>query len=588
MSAQHLLQLAVQHALSDFDLAGVAPESLEVVPASNPQFGDYQWNGALPLAKALRQKPREVAQAVLQKLDVSAIALPPEIAGAGFLNFRLKTQWLETALDAARLDEWLGVAKAETPERYVVDFSSPNVAKPMHVGHIRSTIIGAAIVAMLRFAGHEVVSDNHIGDWGTAFGKIIVGWKTELDEKNLATDPIGEMERLYKLINERGKADSQIEDAARLETARLQSGNEENLEIWKHVRQLSQEQFDSIYGRLNVAFDVTLGESFYNPRLPSLVEELLANGVARESDGAVGVFSDGTLAPKDDPFLISRDGNWEDFPSLIRKSDGASLYATTDLATLEYRVQTWHPDEIVYVTDARQAGHFRQVFAAFRRWMPRETVRLSHVAFGTILGEDKTPLKAREGQALRLQDLLDEAETRALEVVREKNPEVTEAQLQNIARVVGVNAVKYADLSQNRASDYVFSWDKMLALSGNSAVYLLYAYARVRTIFRRAEERGIPTAMSAPQLIEPSEIELAKMLLSFDEALSSALNGYRLNLLCDYLYSLAGAFSAFFRDCRVLDAPDDVRSSRLSLCDLTARTMRTGLELLGIQTLEQM
>jgi len=588
MSAQRTLQLAVHKALSDFDLAGVAPESLEVVPASNPQFGDYQWNGALPLAKTLRQKPRDIAQAVLQKLDVSAIADPPEIAGAGFLNFRLKTEWLETTLDAARTDGRLGIAKAEHPERYVVDFSSPNVAKPMHVGHIRSTIIGAAIVAMLRFAGHEVVSDNHIGDWGTAFGKIIVGWKTELDEKNLSTDPIGEMERLYKLINERGKSDSQIEDAARLEVARLQSGDEKNLEIWKRVRQLSQEQFDSIYGRLNVAFDVTLGESFYNPRLPSLVEELLSNGVARESDGAVGVFSDGTLPPKDDPFLISRDGNWEDFPSLIRKSDGASLYATTDLATLEYRVQTWHPNEIVYVTDARQAGHFRQVFAAFRRWMPHEKVRLSHVAFGTILGEDKTPLKTRDGAPVKLSALLDEAEMRALEVVKEKNPELSEAALRNIARVVGVNAVKYADLSQNRASDYVFSWDKMLALSGNSAVYLLYAYARVRSIFRRADERGIDISMSAPRLIEPSEIELAKILLSFDEALASALNGYRLNLLCDYLYGLAGAFSAFFRDCRVLDAPDEVRSSRLSLCDLTARTMRTGLELLGIQTLEQM
>ncbi len=588
MSAQIILQSAIVAALSDFDLSSVAPDALQVVPATNPQFGDYQWNGALPLAKTLKQKPRDIAQRVLERLDVSDIAQTPEIAGAGFLNFRLKTSWLESALDKARLDERLGVARAEKPERFVVDFSSPNVAKPMHVGHIRSTIIGDAIAAMLRFQGHEVVSDNHIGDWGTAFGKIIVGWKTELDEANLSADPIGEMERLYKLINERGKSDSAVEDAARLETAHLQAGDEENLSIWKRVRELSQQQFDAIYARLDVSFDETLGESFYNPRLPGLVDELVERGLARESEGAIAVFSDGSLEPKDDPFLISKDGEWVDTPSLIRKSDGAALYATTDLATLEHRVRTWHPDEIVYVTDARQANHFRQVFAAFRRWMPGETMRLSHVAFGMILGEDKTPLKTRDGAPVKLSALLDEAQVRALEVVREKRADLDEAALREIARVVGIGAVKYADLSQNRASDYVFSWDKMLALSGNSAVYLLFAYARVRSIFRKANERAVSATMSAPRLAEPSEIELAKVLLRFDEALSASLNGYRLNLLTDYLYELAGTFSAFFRDCRVLDAPDEVRSSRLSLCDLTARTLQTGLGLLGIQTLEQM
>ncbi len=588
MSAQKSLQLALDAALSGFDLSSVSPESIQIVPASNPQFGDYQWNGALPLAKALKQKPRDIAQKVLENLDVSEICETPEIAGPGFLNFRLKTSWLETALDLARLDERLGVEKVENPQKFVVDFSSPNVAKPMHVGHIRSTIIGDAIVRLLRFQGHDVVSDNHIGDWGTAFGKIIVGWKTELDETNLEADPIGEMERLYKLINERGKTDSQTEDAARLETAKLQAGDEENLEIWKRVRELSQDQFDLIYKRLDVSFDETLGESFYNPRLSGLVDELVARGVARESQGAVAVFSDGSVDPKDDPFLISRDGQWADFPALIRKSDGASLYATTDLATLEYRVRTWHPDEVVYVTDARQGGHFKQVFAAFRRWMPNETVRLSHVAFGTILGEDKTPLKAREGNALKLTDLLNEAQERALAVVREKSPDQSDEAAQNIARVVGIGAVKYADLSQNRASDYVFSWDKMLALSGNSAVYLLYAFARVRSIFRKAQEREVSAAMKAPQLEESAEIELAKVLLRFDEALDSSLREYRLNALTDYLYELAGAFSAFFRDCRVLNAPYATRSSRLALCDLTARTLQKGLGLLGIHTLEQM
>ena len=588
MSAQTQLQSALDAALSSFDTAGVSLESLQVVPASNPQFGDYQWNGALPLAKILRQKPRDVAAQVLERLDVSAICEAPEIAGPGFLNFRLKTGWLEAQLDAARGDARLGVPVVAAPERFVVDFSSPNVAKPMHVGHIRSTIIGDAVVRLLRFQGHSVVSDNHIGDWGTAFGKIIVGWKTELDEARLASDPIGEMERLYKLINERGKTDTATEDAARAEVAALQAGDEGNLAIWRRVRELSQEQFDAIYAQLGVSFDETLGESFYNPRLPGLVDELLQNGVARESEGAVGVFSDGLLEPKDDPFLIGRDGEWADFPSLIRKSDGAALYATTDLATLEYRVATWHPDEIVYVTDARQAGHFRQVFAAFRRWMPEERVRLSHVAFGTILGEDKTPLKTRDGAPVKLAALLAEAQSRALAVVREKNPELSEEALANIARVVGIGAVKYADLSQNRASDYVFSWDKMLALSGNSAVYLLYAFARVQSIFRRAAERGIDATLAAPLLVEPAELELGKCLLRFGEAIGAARREYRLNALTDYLYELAGAFSAFNRDCRVLDAPDDVRASRLTLCDLSARTLHVGLGLLGIETLEQM
>ncbi|RYX86258.1 arginine--tRNA ligase [bacterium] len=588
MSAQKILQAAVDAALADFDVSNVAPETLQVVAASNPQFGDYQWNGALPLAKALKQKPRDIATRVLEKLDVSSIAESPEIAGPGFLNFRLKTDWLEQALETARQSERLGVETAETPQRYIVDFSSPNVAKPMHVGHIRSTIIGAAIVRMLRFQGHEVISDNHIGDWGTAFGKIIVGWKSELDEANLAADPIGEMERLYKLINERGKTDSAVEDAARFETAKLQAGDAENLAIWGRVRDLSQQQFDHIYSRLDISFDETLGESFYNPRLPSLVNELIEQGLARESNGAIAIFSDRQGEPKDDPFLIFTDGEWRDAPALIRKSDGASLYATTDLATLEYRIKTWQPDEIVYVTDARQAGHFKQFFAAFRRWMPAEKVRLYHVAFGMILGEDRTPLKTREGGTVKLAALLDEAVERSLAIVREKQPDLDEETAQHIAQVVGISAVKYADLSQNRASDYIFSWDKMLAMTGNSAVYMLYAYARPRSIFRKAQAEGIDVSTAAPRLTEPGEIELAKVLLRFDEALTGSLRDYRLNILTDYIYELAGAFSAFYRDCRVLDAPDDVRASRLALCDLTARTLQQGLQLLGIQTLEQM
>lgn len=590
MNAKNQLLLHVHQVLVDlgYDLGGVSPEALQVVPATNPQFGDYQFNGALPLAKALKMKPRDIATQIVEKLDVSSISETPEIAGPGFINFRLKTSWLDNGLNEAAADERLGVNLTPSPRQFVVDFSSPNVAKPMHVGHIRSTIIGDAIARLLRFKGHKVVTDNHIGDWGTAFGKIIVGWKGELDEANLAADPIAEFERLYKLINERGKADSSVEDQARSETAKLQAGDEENLKIWERVRDLSQDQFDRIYSLLGISFDVTLGESFYNPRLPGLVDELLEKGVASESDGAVVIFSDHKSEPKNDPFLVNRDGEWSDFPAIVRKRDGAATYATTDLATLEYRLNTWQPDEIVYVTDARQQGHFKQVFEAFGRWKPEVQTTLSHVYFGTILGDDGKPLKTRSGENVKLQELLDEAQSRALEVVKEKNAQYDESLSAEIARVVGLGSVKYADLSQNRATDYTFSWDKMLATQGNAAPYLQIAYTRTRAIRRKLEEEGIAVEKAAVRLVEPSEILLGKQISRFTEAIDAALVDYRPNALCDYLYELASAFAAFYRDCSVKDAEPQIRNERVALCDLTAAVLKKGLELLGIETLERM
>ena len=591
MNAKQQLQSALDAALTLYNLENAPDEAQQIVPATNPKFGDYQWNGALQLAKVLGRKPREIAAEVMECLDVAALCEAPEIAGPGFVNFRLTNDWLAKNINEIRNDERLGVDKADNPQTIVVDFSSPNVAKPMHVGHIRSTIIGDAIARLLRFKGHTVITDNHIGDWGTAFGKIIVGWKSELDEANLNSDPIGEMERLYKTVNERAKTDAALEQLARDETAKLQSGDETNRAIWERVRALSQAQFDQIYARLNIKFDVTLGESFYNGRLEPLVDELMKANVARPSEGAVAVFSDEQIEAKNDPFKVNRDGEWVDAPTIVRKRDGAATYATTDLATLEYRLQKWAPDEIIYLTDSRQGQHFRQVFNAFNRWKPTE-IELVHAGFGMILGEDKTPFKARSGESVKLADLLDEAEERARDLAREVNPEMSADKLDEVGRVLGIGAIKYADLSSNRASDYVFSWDKAVALNGNSAVYLEYAYVRTRSIARRAHEKGVTfDAATSIVLNEEAEIELAKTIARFGEAIDAALEDYRPHLLCDYLYELAGKFAAFFRDCPIVKEPAPapaIQSSRLALTALTGDVLGRGLSLLGIETLDAM
>ena len=430
--------------------------------------------------------------------------------------------------------------------------------------------------------GHRVITDNHIGDWGTQFGMLLLGWKHHLKPDALKTDPIGEMERLYKMVNATGEAMETVRDAARQELVKLQSGDEENLKIWHEMIALSEKQFDKIYSRLGVKFDHTLGESFYNPRLKPLVEELVSKGIARESEGALVIFFD------DIPSL-------KEHPTLIRKSDGGFNYTTTDLATLEYRLKTWQPDEIIYVTDGRQQLHFQQVFAAFRKWQSQLPSRnshlpkLAHVWFGSILGEDGKPFKTRSGETVKLADLLDEAEERALKIVSGKNPDLPEAQRREIARVIGLGAVKYADLLPNRQSDYVFSWDKMLALQGNTAPYLQYAYARIKSIFRKAEETSnIEHRTSNIELTAEEEIALAKHLLNFGLTLEAVAEEYRPNFLCNYLFELAGKFTAFYENCPVLKADAAVRDSRLALCDLTARVLKQGLETLGIETVEQM
>jgi len=542
----------------------------------------------MALAKERKLNPRQLATDVLARLNVSEWCEKVEIAGAGFLNFRVNNDAIAKVLQQAGRGEHLFFEKTSSPKTVVIDFSSPNVAKPMHIGHIRSTILGDSLAKTLRLLGHDVITDNHIGDWGTQFGKLIVGWKEQLNRAALKDTPFTEMERLYKTINAASEADAAVLERARQELVKLQEGDPENLAIWREMQTLSQHQFEAIYARLGVKFDQQLGESFYNPKLKEAVEDLRRKGIARESEGAVCVFSDGSLPPKQDPFMIEMDGEWQPNPAIIQKRDGAANYTTTDLATLAYRMETWKPNEIVYVTDGRQQLHFRQLFAIFRRWYPEAPVRLAHVWFGSILGEDGRPFRTREGDTIKLADLLDEAEQRAFTVVSEKNPDLNEAQRREIARVVGIGAVKYADLVPNRQSDYVFSWDKMLALNGNTAPYLLYAYARIRSIFRKGEVTAEQMSSSEIELSSPEELALAKQLLHFGFVLEAAAEEHRPNYLCNYLYEVAGQFARFYEACPVLKAEGSSRSTRLLLSDLTAQVLKKGLNVLGIETLEQM
>jgi arginyl-tRNA synthetase len=579
------LQAAVRDILPNADFSTVL-----VRPCPDPKFGDYQSNALMSLAKTWKLNPRQVATDVLVKLDVSELCENVEIAGAGFLNFRLKPEVLTQTLEAAARGEHLFFDKAAQPKTMVVDFSSPNVAKPMHVGHIRSTGIGDALQRTLRLLGHHVISDNHIGDWGTQFGKLLLGWKQSLDRSALERDAIAELERLYKIINAECDANSARLEEAKSELVKLQAGDGENISIWKEMIRLSQSQFDTIYSRLGVKFDDALGESFYNPWLGDVVNDLLAKKIARESEGAVGVFSDGSQPPKQDPFLVNRDGAWIPDPALVRKSDGGFNYTTTDLATVDYRLKTWLPQEIIYVVDDRQSGHFKKLFLIVVRWKPNaaKSTKLVHVGFGKILGDDGKPFKTRSGDTVKLGDLLDEAEERAFKIVSEKNPDLPETQRREIARVVGIGAVKYADLLPNRQSDYVFSWDKMLALQGNTAPYLQYAYARIKSIFRKQENPESRIQNPELKLAAPEEIVLAKHLLNFGLTLEAVAEEYRPNFLCNFLFELAGKFTAFYENCPVLKAEGAVRESRLALCDLTARVLKQGLDVLGIETVEQM
>jgi len=553
-------------------LAGIDPQAEPfVTPATDSRFGDYQTNIAMLLAKQQRANPRQVAQRIIDALDVAGLCEPPEIAGAGFINFRLTSAILRDRLSALAADPRLGVPASVAPQTIVIDFSSPNVAKPMHVGHIRSTILGDTLTRVARFLGHRVVADNHIGDWGTQFGKVIYGWKHWRNDAALAAAPVAELVRLYKEANALSERDEAVLRECREELVKLQAGDAENVGIWKQCVTLSWREFEQVYELLDIHFDEHLGESAYNDRLAPLVQRLLDQGIAEVSEGAVCIFF------RDDPALAER-------PCLIRKGDGGYLYATTDLATIEYRIQRWNPDQIWYVVGAPQQLHFDQVFAAARRMGIQ--ARLRFVPFGSILGEDRKLMKTRSGESVSLKSLLAEAGERALALVEQKNPELSGEEKREVARAVGIGAVKYADLSQARMTDYIFSWERTLSFQGNTAPYLQNAHVRVRSIFRKLDAPWRPPAAIA--VTEPAEIALAKKLIQFGETLPQVLDDFRPNILANYLFELANTFHAFYEACPVLKSEEPTKSSRLALSDLTAKILQKGLELMGIRAPDRM
>ena len=630
----------------------VAPVLDMIRVAQDVRFGDFQANFAMSLSKQLGKPPRAIAQMTVDRLEISDICATPEIAGPGFINLRLRDEFLAGQISQITGDDRLGAQPTTAPRNIVVDFSSPNVAKPMHVGHLRSTVIGDAICRTLRFAGHNVTSDNHIGDWGTQFGMIIYGYRCLRDDAAFAANTVGELARLYKLVNTLSdyqntvarlpeleqavatlktqlncqeaaagsddKADKQLTSIrrqltvadesvknahatilsvesdpvllklsqahpgiarlARDETAKLHAGDAENNRLWNQFLPDCLEALNQIYQRLGIAFDLAFGESYYNPMLADVVSSLKSRNLARESEGAVCVFIEGNAAP-----------------FIVQKSDGAFTYATTDLATILYRRETLKADEILYVVDNRQSEHFQQLFATAALWGMNDT-RFQHISFGTVMGKDGKPYKTRSGDTVGLEGLIDEAIMRARKIVdenddRRETPMLSSDERATVAEIVGIGGIKYADLHHNRDSDYIFDWDRMLATTGDTATYMQYAYARICGIFRKLniERSTLVSGEAVILLTTPEERRLALQLLMFETSIATMLHDYRPHTLTNWLFETADAFNKFYDRCSVQDAESDqLRRSRLILCDLMARGLRTGLSLLGIQVAEVM
>ncbi len=645
-----LIRGRFQQALEGW-VENAAEHAQRVTVARDGRHGDYQANIAMPLQKTLGKKPQEIASELIARLQIDDLCFPPEIAGPGFINLKLKPEFLAQQLSAILNDERLGVDRV-TPRTFVIDYSAPNVAKPMHVGHIRSTVIGDALNLILRFLGHRVISDNHLGDWGTQFGMIIYGYKHFVDAAAFERQPVAELSRLYRLVQQiigyqaahpklsaatqavqmataklsalqADASDPQkrkelkpaekdvraaeenlralqekvaciaqdpsllkiandhpdMEQRAQLETAKLHEGDADNLTLWKKFLPLSIAEIDAVYERLGIRFDTTYGESFYQPMLQGVVDRLTQTGLAVESEGAICIFLDGF-----------------DAPMIIRKSDGAFLYATTDIATIQYRVENFRPDVVLYVVDHRQSEHFAKLFAAARA-IGYDELELHHISFGTVLGPDGRPFKTRSGTVIGLEYLLDEAVDRAYQAVcdpqrlQKAGLNMSPEEQREIARTVGLGAIKYADLSHNRTSDYEFNTEKMVQLEGNTSTYIQYMVARARSILRKSGVEVDAATLAAFPLIlqEPAERDLVLQLLQFEDALHQSVEEYYPSILCGYLYGVAKQFATFFDQCHVLNADSQaLQQSRLVICQAASRVLQQGLNLLGIGVVERM
>ncbi len=572
MTILQLINERVQAALA----AAGAPDAPAVIqPASKPEFGDYQANGVMGAAKALKTNPRELAQKVVAALDLQGIADKVEIAGPGFINIHLAPEYLARRSEAALKDDKLGISPV-VAQRVMVEYSSPNLAKEMHVGHLRSSIIGDALARVMEFLGHDVVRANHVGDWGTQFG-MLTAYLVEIRQAGDNALELSDLETFYRNAKVRFDESEEFADRARDYVVRLQGGDEEVLKLWAQFVDISLKHCEAVYQKLNVGLkrEHVRGESAYNDDLPVIVDELRAAGLLSESEGAEVVFLEEFRTQDDEPMGV-----------IIRKKDGGFLYTTTDLGAVRYRHKVLNLDRVIYVVDARQSQHFAQMFSICRKaGFAPASMQLEHIGFGVMMGDDGKPFKTRSGGTVKLIELLDEAEERAYALVSEKNPDLSEAEKREIAATVGIGAVKYADLSKNRMSDYIFNWDTMLAFEGNTAPYLQYAYTRVQSVFRKA---GNVDANAPIVITEPAEKQLAAALSQFEDTLLSVADGCYPHYLSTYLYQIATLFSRFYEACPILKSEGEVRASRLQLAALTAKTLRTGLDLLGIKVLETM
>ncbi|HAV0411095.1 TPA: arginine--tRNA ligase [Salmonella enterica] len=577
MNIQALLSEKVSQAM----IAAGAPADCEpqVRQSAKVQFGDYQANGMMAVAKKLGMAPRQLAEQVLTHLDLSGIASKVEIAGPGFINIFLEPAFLAEQVQQALASDRLGVSQP-TRQTIVVDYSAPNVAKEMHVGHLRSTIIGDAAVRTLEFLGHHVIRANHVGDWGTQFG-MLIAWLEKQQQENAGDMALADLEGFYRDAKKHYDEDEAFAERARNYVVKLQSGDAYFREMWRKLVDITMTQNQITYDRLNVTLtrDDVMGESLYNPMLPGIVADLKAKGLAVESEGATVVFLDEFKNKEGDPMGV-----------IIQKKDGGYLYTTTDIACAKYRYETLHADRVLYYIDSRQHQHLMQAWTIVRKagYVP-DSVPLEHHMFGMMLGKDGKPFKTRAGGTVKLADLLDEALERARRLVAEKNPDMPADELEKLANAVGIGAVKYADLSKNRTTDYIFDWDNMLAFEGNTAPYMQYAYTRVLSVFRKADIDEQALA-SAPIIIsEDREAQLAARLLQFEETLTVVAREGTPHVMCAYLYDVAGLFSGFYEHCPILSAENDaIRNSRLKLAQLTAKTLKLGLDTLGIETVERM